>query len=263
MKTTTKFKMLSCLLILIGIGMFIWGFFENYNPTGNRYAAMFSYEENIIYYANHNIYKYNNEDIFILAKDVPSPYFEILDEKLYFQKGNHIFCKDIANDKDIFDYPINMQGKRWLEMYLYEDIIVIKQWTGEEEVYVYLDSQTGEEIEAEVNTENLGYQGKIYANFSPIKDGLDMALTDEDVLYVKYPGGKSKISSYHVLRDQSGKLSDVELLEETIPYSDRHDTIWNLKSALQAVVIPAIFILTGIFILWGKIKRKSETGTEY
>lgn len=126
MKLRQKTKYFGILLMILGIFLLIYGLTANRNSFGNRYGTVLTYKNDVIYYANHNIYQYNvDKDVKMIASDV-SIYFRLSGDKLYYIHNNKVICKNLITAKEEFVFEVKSFKLREINIYIYDDKLIVE-----------------------------------------------------------------------------------------------------------------------------------------
>lgn len=133
---------------------------------------------------------------------------------------------------------------------------VYKKW--EKEKFYYLDLDTGEPISVDFQLKIEDLYRERPSEFEKIIDEYitGCSLAENDILYVRFPYGKSYISSYRVIRDKTGNKTNVEVLEKILLFSDKNGVVWDFQLVMMVIISPMVCLMVGVIIL--KKEKKSH-----
>lgn len=225
--------------LISGIG---W---KNSLISGNRYGSICAEGNDIYYYANHSIYKYSGTGNTKIIEEKVSPYFEIADNCLYYVSGPLLTGMELNSKKVKIQYQAEAENFNELQICGIKNGILkveLYQKNPSGSSYIYLDVKSGKNVGEKEKwweeTDNRIEEG--YGEF--LSGYTASALTKDDILYVRWPQGKSHISSYQVERDREGNISKVTLLEEKVPFFEAKD-IRGIALRVSAVIFAIAAIL--------------------
>ena len=209
-------KLFGIFFIIASFILCIGGFLMNHNSTGNRYGSMRGYGEDLIYYANHNIYRYHPERGSTLLEKNVEPYFSLENDQLYYIKKHQIICKDLKTNTIVSTN----------------------------------DSSSDTTIPKSSSSTQLSKDERaILALLKEEDSSYPIVLTENDMAYVKYFGGTSHIAMYQVERDNDGTIVNLQKQENIVPHSNKHHILWNVKTISIIFVIPIFCFLLGVILL--------------
>lgn len=238
--------------IIIGIGGLVGQIWYHLNSATNRYGSVFSYDDKGVYYANNNIYQYDNGQSQVVIKNV-SPFFELLDSNIYYVQKNKVIGYNLESKHQLFSYQLAGKSVE-ARVYIYDNMLMVEY--GNDDIdYRFLDPVNGKErikpenFSPEVMLVNKEKDITLLGQYQEDIEGATDFSIGNTLLYVRYPYGSSYISVYNIEKDDNGVITNMTLLEKVLPYSDQNRISWGTQNIILILVIPVTIIIIGASLL--------------
>ncbi|MFP3156391.1 hypothetical protein LQZ18_18590 [Lachnospiraceae bacterium ZAX-1] len=257
-----KYKKISALLLfMVGALVSIAGLISNFYGVSNRYGSVITHKNDVYYYANCNIYQYTPDRQLTLVEKNVAPSFTYHNGMIYYVIDDKIVCMELDTKQRKFSFRIESMKKDTFTIHVYHETLVV-----EHDVYkkpenaklYYFDLSTGEPVDADfkLEAEDLPHESPV-DEYEKFIDGYmtGCSLAENDILYARFPYGKSYLSSYHAIRDEAGNVAKMELVEAVLPFSDKEGFSWNLQAVIQIIICPVACFATGMIVLSKKSNK--------